>query len=189
MTISAWYMDDDLTSDQRLPHQQTPPAPVSADKLIELGVIYWENIQGVDDLKLAQIKIDRGYTYTDMVHLSPDKLPNYDEKIKNFYREHIHYDEEIRFCIEGSGYFDIRDENDKWIRISVQPGDMIVLPEGIYHRFTMDTNNFGIFQRLFVGEPVWTPYNRDEIDAMRNASRVKYEANFLKRSSVPVESF
>lgn len=34
-------------------------------------------------------------------------------------------------------------------------------------------------QRLFVGEPVWTPYNRDEIDEKKNASRLKYEAAFL----------
>lgn len=182
-------MDDDVSSDQRLPHQRNPPAPVHPDKLISLGVLFWENIQGVDDPRLAAIKQERGYTYTDMVILSPEKLPNYDEKIKNFYREHIHYDEEIRFCVDGSGYFDIRDEHDQWIRIAVQPGDMIVLPEGIYHRFTMDASNFIIAQRLFVGEPVWTPYNRDEIDAMRNASRIKYETNFLKRTPVPIESF
>jgi len=32
---------------------------------------------------------------------------------------------------------------------------------------------------LFVGEPVWTPYNREEIDEKKNASRVKYETTFL----------
>jgi hypothetical protein len=31
-----------------------------------------------------------------------------------------------------------------------------------------------------VGEPVWTPYNRDEIDELKNASRLKYEATFLE---------
>lgn len=105
-----------------------------------------------------------------------------EDKIKSFYMEHIHYDEEIRFCMDGSGYFDIRDENDKWIRIAVQPGDMIILPEGIYHRFTCDSNNYIKAMRLFVGEPIWTPYNRADIDEMKNASRQKYVENFLTGS-------
>ena len=49
---------------------------------------------------------ERGYTYTDVIHCCPEKLPDYEKKILTFYEEHIHYDEEIRYCMEGSGYFD-----------------------------------------------------------------------------------
>ncbi|XP_031510769.1 1,2-dihydroxy-3-keto-5-methylthiopentene dioxygenase isoform X2 [Papio anubis] len=81
-------------------------------------------------------------------------------QIKMFYEEHLHLDDEIRYILDGSGYFDVRDKEDKWIRIFMEKGDMITLPAGIYHRFTVDEKNYAKAMRLFVGEPVWTAYNR-----------------------------
>ena len=36
---------------------------------------------------------ERGYDYEDTCTVCPEKLPNYEEKIKSFYEEHIHSDE------------------------------------------------------------------------------------------------
>lgn len=178
MTIKAWFMDDDLVTDQRAPHRRATDADVSFEYLQELGILAWSGITSPEDATLQKIKADRGYTYNDVCTISPDKLPDYDNKIKMFYREHIHLDEEIRYCVEGSGYFDIRDKKDQWIRIYIEEGDLIIVPEGIYHRFTCDEKNYIKAMRLFVGEPVWTPYNRDEIDDSTHPSREKYRANF-----------
>jgi 1,2-dihydroxy-3-keto-5-methylthiopentene dioxygenase len=173
--LEAWYMDDDTETDQRKEHRQTPNKPCSLDTLYSLGVLYWKMDASAypDDPKLKAIRKVRGYSYEDTVNVSPDTLPGYEEKIKAFYEEHIHTDEEIRYVLAGSGYFDVRDTEDRWIRISCKTGDLIILPEGIYHRFTLDEGNYIKALRLFVGEPVWTPYNRSgEID--RHPSRLKY---------------
>ncbi|XP_077166246.1 acireductone dioxygenase isoform X1 [Paroedura picta] len=112
------------------------------------------------DPVLAKIRKEKNYSWMDIITIHKDKLPNYEEKIKIFYEEHLHLDDEIRYILEGSGYFDVRDKDDKWIRIAMEKGDMITLPAGIYHRFTLDESNYVKAMRLFVGEPVWTAYNR-----------------------------
>lgn len=121
-----------------------------------------------EDPKLKAIRKARGYSYEDAIEVSPSTLSNYEEKIKMFYEEHIHTDEEIRYVLAGAGYFDVRDLDENWIRIHTKAGDLIILPEGIYHRFTLDENNYAKALRLFVGEPVWTPIHRIEASALEH---------------------
>jgi len=118
-------------------------------------------------------------TTQEIVDIRRDTLPDYDAKINAFYQEHIHADDEIRYVLGGRGYFDVRDARDRWVRISCGRGDLIVLPEGIYHRFTLDAGDHVRAMRLFVGAPVWTPINRGP-DADGHAARGAYKAAFLK---------
>ncbi|XP_014362600.2 1,2-dihydroxy-3-keto-5-methylthiopentene dioxygenase [Papilio machaon] len=171
--VKAWYMDNDKT-DPRAEHQRNPPEFISIEELhkktgvelFKLDLKTYES-EGV----LEKIKKDRGYTYEDEITISKECLPDYDEKLKSFFTEHLHADEEIRLVTEGSGYFDIRDGLDEWIRIKVTPGDLIIIPRGSYHRFTLDNNNYLRARRLYEDEPGWLTHIRPADDM---ACRKKY---------------
>lgn len=88
---------------------------------------------------------DRAYKNRDEVTISPEAMGEiYEEKVKNFFHEHLHEDEEIRYILDGAGYFDCRSEGDEWVRIRLEKGDLMIMPAGIYHRFTTDEKNVSI---------------------------------------------
>ncbi|XP_066150720.1 acireductone dioxygenase [Euwallacea fornicatus] len=184
--VLAWYMDND-DYDKREEHHKTPPEYVSLKDLFQITGVecYQLNIETLEtDGILDKLKKERGYSYEDEVTMkSPsDGLEEFEKKLTIFFTEHLHTDEEIRLCIKGSGYFDVRDNGDQWIRVKVVPGDLLIVPAGIYHRFTLDTNNFIVARRLFVGEPVWTPHNRpaDDMDVRKQYVKSLNTGRFIK---------
>ncbi|KAJ7678619.1 ARD/ARD' family-domain-containing protein [Mycena rosella] len=98
----------------------------------------------------------------------------YKEKIHGFSQEHMHEDAEIRYILSRNGFFDVRETPmDAWIRLAVEPGDLLVIPTGIYHRFTLDENDNIKALRIYQDELKWVPYNRGEAtDA--NPHRLEY---------------
>lgn len=123
--------------DQRLPHDSG--RPVDPEYLAALGVTHYylpDDLESVD-----KIAAERSYKNRDQIEISPTLLPGYEEKVKNFFHEHLHEDEEIRYILGGGGYFDVRGKEDDWVRIRLEKGDLMIMPAGIYHRFTTDDQN------------------------------------------------
>ncbi|KAH8821597.1 1,2-dihydroxy-3-keto-5-methylthiopentene dioxygenase-like protein [Xylogone sp. PMI_703] len=169
--MRAYWYDNDKNADQREPHDSG--RSVSTDYLEKLGVLYYRIPEEESVNKLAS---ERQYKNRDVITVSPEKMGAiYEEKVKMFFDEHIHEDEEIRYIRDGAGYFDVRSENDEWVRIQLEKDDLIILPAGIYHRFTTDSNNYIVAMRLFKEEPKWTPLNRSE-EVDNNTFRKQYLA-------------
>lgn len=135
--------------------------------LSALGVLYFRmpSLSSVDALAS-----ERGYRNRDEITVSPAAMGDiYEAKVRSFFDEHLHEDEEIRYVRDGTGYFDVRGKGEEWIRIQLDKvcyspwrwwggrrgsgcgdaddgqDDLIILPAGIYHRFTTDEDNVSFF--------------------------------------------
>ncbi|CCL98377.1 uncharacterized protein FIBRA_00372 [Fibroporia radiculosa] len=173
--MRAYFMDD-LPGDQRLPHDSGNA--VSDETLDKLGILRWHipsDAEGQWEEQVNVIANERSYRNRDICLVTKEGMGDaYEANLKKFYHEHMHEDEEIRYIIEGGGYFDVREHTtDSWVRLHLSAGDMIVLPAGIYHRFGLDMGNKSRTLRLFKDEPKWIAYNRG-VETESNPYRLEY---------------
>ncbi|KAF8550321.1 hypothetical protein OG21DRAFT_1547422 [Imleria badia] len=115
---------------------------------------------------------------------------------------HVHEDEEIRYILEGGGFFDVHGavfttagfgtrflpgcmDTNKWIRFVVNPGDLALLPAGIYHRFMLDERNMIKERSPSNITPRWVPHYRGEVTD-NNPYRVEYLCCQLLSSQIPL---
>ncbi|RMD44375.1 hypothetical protein DV735_g665, partial [Chaetothyriales sp. CBS 134920] len=169
MVVEEAYWYDNSALDQRANHDSGKS--VDPAYLAKLGVLYSYH---PDSATVDVLAKERDYKNRDEITVSPAAMGAvYEDKVKSFFHEHLHEDEEIRYITDGAGYFDVRSEGDDWVRIRLEKDDLIIIPAGIYHRFTTDENNYIKAVRLFKDEPKWTPLNRgQETDA--NVHRKTY---------------
>ncbi len=108
---------------------------------------------------MDELKTERGYIEQDIVELSP-AMPNLDAICAKFDGEHLHAEDEVRFVLEGEGIFDIRSDDDRWMRVTVSAGDLIVVPAKRYHRFELTDAKHIRCVRLFQDQSGWVPEYR-----------------------------
>jgi len=102
---------------------------------------------------------ERGYVEQDIVELGP-QTEDLEAICAKFVGEHHHTDDEVRFVLAGAGIFDIRDESDRWMRVTVEAGDLIVVPQERYHRFALTDAKQIRCVRLFKDRGGWVPHYR-----------------------------
>jgi len=108
---------------------------------------------------LDRLKAERGYVEQDIIELSPD-TPKLDEICAKFIDEHLHTDDEVRYVLEGEGIFDLRSVDDQWMRVTVEQGDLLVVPANLHHRFQLTERKHIRCVRLFKDSAGWVPHYR-----------------------------
>lgn len=142
-------------------HWLEQDAAISTDDLERNGVHYARlntdeaSYQG----PLDRLKAERGYVEQDIVALAPE-TPNLDAICAKFEEEHSHDDDEVRFVLAGEGIFDIRSRNDRFMRVIVERGDLIVVPKHRHHRFMLTERRSIRCVRLFKDASGWVPHYR-----------------------------
>jgi 1,2-dihydroxy-3-keto-5-methylthiopentene dioxygenase len=135
---------------------------ISGEALNAEGVLF-ENLPLIRDVyqtRLDELKTIQGYIHQDEVRLDAS-MSNLDEICAKFDGEHSHDEDEVRYVLEGEGIFDIRSNQDQMMRVIVQSGDLIVVPQNRNHRFELTEQRAIHCIRLFKDATGWVPHYRD----------------------------
>lgn len=100
-----------------------------------------------------------GYRAADVVAIRPD-LPGVDDALGKFDRVHFHDDDEVRTIVGGEGVFGFVGDDGRQFTLTLQPGEYVSLPAGMWHWFyCLDSKNVTAI-RLFKDNPSWVPHYR-----------------------------
>lgn len=180
--VQAWKLaesEEPPTS----PHRKSPNEEINLKALENFGIFCQRLDLGTqtheNNPALIAYRKNNEYEFSDILTVSKEGLKNYDETLKSFYNEHFHLDDECRYVLEGAGYFDVRNENDEWVRVRIEKGDLITLPAGMYHRFALDEDQQYLKSvRMYVSEATWIPIYRPSKDHfIRKEYLKKYNIN------------
>jgi|SRR5699024_6136400 len=125
------------------------------------GKTIQEHILDVFQDEIRALCAQRGYQTADVIALTP-QTENLDDLLAKFDKEHIHTEDEVRFTVSGRGIFAIRGTDDELYDIEVHPGDLLVVPEGTKHYFTLCDDRQIQCIRLFTDTSGWVAHYVDE---------------------------
>jgi 1,2-dihydroxy-3-keto-5-methylthiopentene dioxygenase len=112
----------------------------------------------IDDMKQRG-----GYVTADVIDVNPE-TPGLDAMLARFDKEHTHSEDEVRFILAGRGIFFLH-LGECVASVEVGPGDLLRVPRGTTHWFTLCEDRRIRAIRWFQKTEGWTPqYTETGID-------------------------
>ena len=106
--------------------------------------------------EIAEMKRCGGYVTADVIDITPE-TPNLETMLARFDKEHTHSEDEVRFILSGRGIFFLNIDG-KVASVEVGPGDMLRLPKGVAHWFTLCAERRIRAIRWFQDTTGWAPH-------------------------------
>ncbi|MGB6690123.1 MAG: cupin domain-containing protein [Terracidiphilus sp.] len=135
----------------------------------ELGIDYerWDLSRVGDDApadavmaayaaEIDDMKQRGGYRTADVIDVYPE-TPGLDAMLARFDKEHTHDEDEVRFILAGRGVFFLHIDG-RVVSVEVGPGDMLRVPRGTTHWFTLCEDRRIRTVRWFQDTTGWTPH-------------------------------
>jgi 1,2-dihydroxy-3-keto-5-methylthiopentene dioxygenase len=122
-----------------------------------------EAVLAAYETEIDEMKRLGGYTTADVIDVTPE-TPGLDAMLARFDREHTHSEDEVRFILAGKGIFFLHGQVDghpKVLSVEVGPGDLLRVPEGTTHWFTLCEDRRIRAIRWFQDTTGWTPHYTD----------------------------
>lgn len=109
--------------------------------------------------EIDEMKRRGGYVTADVIDVNP-QTPSLDAMLAKFDKEHTHSEDEVRFILAGRGIFFLN-IGGRVASVEVGPGDMLRVPRGTTHWFTLCEERRIRAIRWFQDTTGWTPHYTD----------------------------
>ncbi|HEY3703789.1 MAG TPA: cupin domain-containing protein [Terracidiphilus sp.] len=109
--------------------------------------------------EIAAMKQRGGYVMADVIDVTP-QTPNLDAMLARFDKEHTHDEDEVRFILAGRGIFFLHISG-RVASVEVGPGDLLRVPRGTTHWFTLCEERRIRAIRWFQNTSGWAPHYTD----------------------------
>ncbi|CAI4232964.1 unnamed protein product [Auanema sp. JU1783] len=142
--------------DRRLPHHVFPPKKISPDQLMSLAGVQYYKVDLEDTVqmkkRISRVKTEKNVNASDMFVIN-DSVPDLNDRLEEYYEPAVKSDDVVSLVLDGACYYDVEPEEDEWIRVQMEKGDLLVIPKGLSHRFTVTPQNNVTIQRFFSKKP------------------------------------
>ncbi len=109
--------------------------------------------------EIDEMKRRSGYVTADVIDVNPE-TPGLEAMLARFDKEHTHSEDEVRFILAGRGIFFFHLQG-RVASVEVGPGDMLNVPRGTFHWFTLCEERRIRAIRWFQDTSGWTPNYTD----------------------------